>query len=157
MFCWYSVHCVTLYVKLGFQGWCHSQEVSWAVCREESGIEAVCSVRLVAFPVKTFPQRGRAEHAEGQQFTMSRTDIEHPASWMLAFANPQPWRPKMGLQELLRPLHPTLPLPPLGQIISVVYLVRHHHFTIRTKQIWGVQARVHTGHMQYRLLLWCWN
>lgn len=75
--------------------------------------QTVCSVRPVVFPGKTFPPWGRAEPAEGQQFTTSRADTEHPASWMLAAAKPQPWRPNMGLEELSGPpMSPTASLSP---------------------------------------------
>lgn len=47
--CAVDIQCVILYVKLGFQGqWC-SQEVSWTVCGEGSGIRLFALQGLLSF------------------------------------------------------------------------------------------------------------
>lgn len=58
--------------------------------------QAVCSLRPVFFPVKTFLPRGKQCMLRGQEFSTITADTEHPESWMLAAAKPQPWRPNMG-------------------------------------------------------------
>lgn len=83
---------------------------------------AVCLARPVVFPVKTFPQQGQAPYAKGQQFTTGRADVDHPASWMLTPAKPQPWRPKQGIYRPPFDLQgPPLPSP-FCDLVYLLYL-----------------------------------
>ena len=120
MCCWFSVNSATLYVWMGFQGRRLRQVVSGLFVWKDP--ESGCLLcKACCLCSENIPSRGAGGWSVLRDGSLDPcgADTEHPASWMLAAAKPQPRWP--GITGVLKASMPHTDSPSPCQVTCVAF------------------------------------